>query len=50
MKNNEGRGSRKRKKEKLHISISNHKIGFLKFLKVLSFSILMTFKNFVIRP
>ena len=50
MKNNEGRGSRRKKKEKLDISISNYKIGFLNFLKVLSFSILMTFKNFVIRP
>ena len=50
MKNNEGRGRRRKKKEKLDISISNYKIGFLNFLKVLSFSILMTFKNFVIRP
>ena len=50
MKNNEDRRNREKKEEKLYISISNHEIGFLNFLRFIAFTILVTFKNFVIRP
>ena len=40
----------KKKEEKLDISISNHEIGFLNFLRFIAFTILMTFKDFAIRP
>ena len=43
-------GNREKKEEKFDISISNHKIGFLNFLRFIGFIILVTFKNFVIRP
>ena len=43
-------GNREKKEEKLDISVSNHKIGFLNFLRFIAFTILVTFKNFVIRP
>ena len=36
----------KKKEEKLDISISNHEIGFLNFLRFIAFTILVTF----IRP
>ena len=39
----------KKKEEKLDISISNHKTGFLNFLKFIAFTILVTFKSFIIR-
>ena len=57
MKNHEDRGNRekgrekgKRKEEKLDTSISNHEIGFIYFDKFIAFTILVIFKNFVIRP
>ena len=50
MKNNEDRGNRVKKEEKLDTSISNHKIGFLTFLRFIAFTILMTFRSFVVRP
>ena len=50
MKNNEDRRNREKKEEKLYISVSNHEIGFLNFLRFIAFTILVTFKNFVIRP
>ena len=34
--NNEDRGNREKKEEKLDISVSNHEIGFLNFLKIYS--------------
>ena len=40
----------KKKEEKLGISISNHKIRLLKFLRFIAFTILRAFKNFIIRP
>ena len=43
--NNEDRGNREKKEEKLGTSISNHEISFLK----LAFAILVTFKSLVIR-
>ena len=43
-------GNREKKEEKLDISVSYHKIGFLKFLRFIAFTILVSFKNFVIRP
>ena len=43
-------GDREKKEEKLDISVSNVKIGFLNFLRFIAFTILVTFKNFVIRP
>ena len=49
MKNNEDGGHREKKEEKLDISISNHETGFLNFLMFIAFTILVTFKNFVIR-
>ena len=49
MKNNEDRGNRAKKEEKLDTSISNHEIGFLNFLRFIAFIILVTFKSFVIR-
>ena len=42
-------GNREKKEEKLDFSVSNHKIGFLNFLRLIAFTILVTFKNFVIR-
>ena len=42
-------GNREKKEEKLDISVSNHKTGFLNFLRFIAFTILVTFKNFVIR-
>ena len=42
MKSNEHRGNREKKEEKLDTSISNHEIGFLNFLKFISFTILVT--------
>ena len=50
MENNEDRGNREKKEEKLDISISNHETGFLSFLKLIAFTILVAFKNFVVRP
>ena len=50
MKNNEDRENREKKELKLDISISNHEIGFLNFLRFTAFTILVTFKSFVIRP
>ena len=49
MKNNEDRGNREKKKEKLDTSISNHETAFLNFLRFIAFTILVTFKSFVIR-
>ena len=43
MKNNEDRGNREKVEEKLDISISNHEIGFLNFLRFIAFTILVTF-------
>ena len=42
MKNNEDRKNREKKEEKLGISLSNHEIGFLNFLKFIAFSTLVT--------
>ena len=50
MKNNEDRGNREKKEEKLDISISNHEIGPLNFVRFIAFTILVTFKSFIIRP
>ena len=50
MKNNEDRGNREGKEEKTDTSISNHEIGFLYFLRFIAFTILVTFKSFVIIP
>ena len=50
MKSIEDRGNRGKKEEKLDTSISNHEIGFLNFLRFLAFTVLVTFKCFVIRP
>ena len=51
MKNNEGRGNTEKKEEKLDISVSNHETGFLNFLKIyIAFTILVSFKSFLIRP
>ena len=50
MKNNEDRGNREKKEEKLGTSISNREIGFLNFLRFIAFIMLVTFKSFVIRP
>ena len=49
MKNGD-RANREKKEEKLDISVSNHEIGFLNFLRFIAFTILGTFKNFVMRP
>ena len=46
---NELKENRGKKEEKLDISISNHENRFLNFLRVIAFTILGTFKNFVIR-
>ena len=43
-------GNREKKEEKFDISVSNHKIGLLNFLRFIAFTILVTFKSFVIRP
>ena len=43
-------GNREKKEEKLDISVLNHKIEFLNFLRFIAFTILVTFKSFVIRP
>ena len=40
MKNNEDRGNREKKEEKFDTLISNHKIGFLNFLRFIVFTIL----------
>ena len=50
MKNHEDRRNREKKEEKLDTSISNNEIGFLNFHRFIAFTILVTFKNFVIRP
>ena len=50
MKNNEDRGNREKKEQKLDISVSNHEIGFLNFLRFIAFAILVTLKSFGIRP
>ena len=50
MENNEDRRNREKKEEKLDISISNHGTGFFNFLKLIAFTILVAFKNFVVRP
>ena len=50
MKNHEDRGNREKKEEKLDTSISNHEIGFLNFHRFMAYTILVTFKTFVIRP
>ena len=47
---NEDRGNREKKEENLDISISNHEIGFLNFLRYIVSTTLVTFKNFAIRP
>ena len=39
----------KKKEEKPNTSISNHEIGFLNFHRFKAFTILVTFKSFVIR-
>ena len=49
MRNNEDRGKRQKKEEKLDASVSNHEIGLLKFLRFIAFATLMTFKNFAMR-
>ena len=41
---------KKKKEEKLDISISNRKIELLNFLRFVSFTVLVTFKNSVIIP
>ena len=43
-------GNREKKKEKFDILDSNHKTGFLNFLRFIAFTVLVTFENFVIRP
>ena len=43
-------GNREKKEEKLDISVSNHKIGFLNFVRFMAFTSYVTFKNFVIKP
>ena len=40
MKSNEDKGNREKMEDKFHISISNHKIGFLNFLRFIGFTIL----------
>ena len=50
MKNNEDRGNREKKEEKLDTTISNHETAFLNFLRFITFTILVTFKSFVTRP
>ena len=50
MKNNEDRRNREKKEGKLDISIANYEIGFLNFLKFISFIILVTFNSFIVRP
>ena len=40
----------KKEEEKIGISISIHKTGFLNFVKFITFIILVTFKSFFIRP
>ena len=40
----------KKKEEQLDISIPNREIIFLNFLRFIAFTILGTFKNFVIKP
>ena len=42
--------NREKKEEKLDISVSSHKTEFLNFLRLIAFTVLVTFKNFVIRP
>ena len=49
MKNTEDRGNREKEEEKLDISLSNHEIVFLNFLRFRAFTILVIFKIFVIR-
>ena len=49
MKNNEDRGKRQKKEEKLDASVSNHEIGLLRFLRFIAFTTLVTFKGFAIR-
>ena len=49
MKNNEDRGYREKKKEKLDGSISNQEVGFLNVFRFIAFTILVTFNSFVIR-
>ena len=49
MKNNEDRGNREKKEEKLDSSISNHETVFLIFLKFIAFTIAVNLKSFVIR-
>ena len=39
-----------KKEEKLDISIPNREIRFLNFFRFIAFTILGTFKNFVIKP
>ena len=46
----EHRENREKKEEKLDISVSNHEIRFLNFLRFIAFTILGTFTNFIIRP
>ena len=48
--NNEDRRNREKKEEKVEISISNHEIRFLNFLRFIAFTIRVTFKSFVIQP
>ena len=50
MKSNEDRENREKKEDKFHNSIPDHKIGFLRFLRFIEFTILLAFKSFVIRP
>ena len=50
MKNNEDIGDREKKEGNLDISVSNHEMGSLSFLRFTTFTIFLTFKSFVIRP
>ena len=49
MKKKEDIRNRGKKEEKLHISISNHEIRFLIFLRFITLTILVTFTGFVFR-
>ena len=41
---------KKKRNRDLRLSISNREIRFLNFIKFIAFTILGTFKNFVIKP
>ena len=40
----------KKEKWKLDVSVSNHETGFLNFLTLIAFTVLVTLKNVVVRP